>query len=245
LVDARQGEGIVVFERGMIGIALSRAGGEGSVVVAHPTPDSPAAAAGIQDGDVVLAIDGVKVGTTDEIVRHVSAHAAGQKVKVTIRRDGTEKVFEVPLVPVPAAPAANPNAAVGTSSSSGAGGSSTSSSLGGAPISVPGPAHVPPRVTAVRPDSIYIVDPEGQLRAIPVDPNDKYVEQLRSHYDSLYRNRQDATLAVPAIQIQRSDMEKKIEAIGRDVLTMRQQMEKLTEELQRLQKQLSAAPSKP
>jgi hypothetical protein len=41
-------------------------------------------------------------------------------------------------------------------------------------------------------------------------------------YDSVHNSPHEAPLTVPSIQIQRSDMEKKLEEIGRDVLTLRQ-----------------------
>ena len=83
------------------------------------------------------------------------------------------------------------------------------------------------------------------LHALLIEPGDKSLERVRKFYDSVNKARTDAPLAVPSVQIQRSDMEKKLEEIGRDVLTLRQQMEKLTEEMQRLHKQLSGSAPKP
>ncbi|HEY3966680.1 MAG TPA: PDZ domain-containing protein [Planctomycetaceae bacterium] len=240
LLEVRRGDQAVVVQRGMIGISLSRTDANAPVVVAHPTPDSPAAAAGIRDGDEVLAIDGAKVGLPEEVMRLVSRHAAGEKVKVTIRRDGKEQDFEVTLTPVPAA-----NSAGGSSNSSGSGSSSSGIGSVAAPVPATGTAQKPVKLTAIRPDSIYVVDAEGKLHAVPIEPGDKSLERVHRLYDSAAKAANDPLVAVPSIQIERSDMEKKIEQIGRDVLTLRQQMEKLTEELQRLQKQLSGGPPKP
>lgn len=243
LIEARRGEEAVVVQRGMLGIALSRSGNDGPIV-ARPTADSPALAAGIREGDEVLAIDGAKVGSPEEITRRVGAHTAGQKVKVTIRRDGAEHEFDVTLA-TPTAPTSNVNPP-GVPPSSAAGGGKGSSG-GGSPSAgntaspVPGPAvpvQKPFRVTAVKPDSIYILDAEGHLQALPIPPD------LRASYEALYKSLEGAPLAVPSIQVQRSDVEKKLGEIGRDVVGLRQQMEKLTEELQRLQKQLPGGPAK-
>ena len=46
-------------------------------------------------------------------------------------------------------------------------------------------------------------------------------------------------VSTPSIRVERSDVEKKLEQIGRDVLTLRQQMESLTDEMRRLQKELA------
>lgn len=240
LLDARRGDELAVVQRGMLGIALSRPGNEGPVV-AHPTTDSPAAAAGVRDGDEILVVDGVKVGSPEEITRLVGAHSAGQKVKLTVRRDGKELEFEVTLAQGPG---------VGSSGSGSSTGSVSGSGSGTASVATTAPKA---GWSAVRPDSIYIVDSEGKLRALPIDPADKSFESLRKFYDSVYKVPHDAVtftpkeaqVAVPSIQIQRSDVEKKLEEIGRDVLTLRQQMEKLTEEMQRLQKQLAGEKTKP
>lgn len=238
LLAARRGDGPTIVQRGFLGIALSRNDAD-SPVVAHPTPDSPAAAAGVRDGDIVLAIDGAKGGSPEEIAGLIHKYTAGQKVKVLIRREGTEQEIEVTLKAAPVA--APPVPAGGSSSSTTGGGSSSASSSGGAPGAA-APLPKPPGVSAVRPDSLYIVDAEGKLQALPVPA--EYSEQFRQYYDALSKTPQAPAVAVPSIQIQRSNMEKKLEAIGRDVLTLRQQMEKLTEEMQRLQKQLSGGAPK-
>jgi S1-C subfamily serine protease len=251
LFSARRGDGPAVVQRGMLGISLSRPGNEGPIV-AHPIPDSPAAAAGILDGDEVLAIDGVKVGSPEETARLVGKQTAGQKVKVSIRRADKEQEIDVTLAPAQAPvghpPVALPIPASGIRSalSGGGGGGALPGALkGGTPASPAAPVHNPPGVTAVRPDALYIFDAEGKLQALPIPADDKSFDQLRKHYDALYKAQHDAAVSVPSIQVQRSDLDKKLEAIGRDVLTLRQQMEKLTEELQRLQKQLSGSAAKP
>jgi regulator of sigma E protease len=55
-------------------------------------PDSAAAAAGFQPGDLVTAINGSAVGDFSDMQRIVS-ESAGETLKITIKRDGTDKVL--------------------------------------------------------------------------------------------------------------------------------------------------------
>jgi S1-C subfamily serine protease len=51
-------------------------------------PDSPAAAAGIQERDVIVAVDGTKIDKTHSLTGLLSEHQPGDKVKLTVIRDG-------------------------------------------------------------------------------------------------------------------------------------------------------------
>ncbi|MFS8147594.1 RIP metalloprotease RseP [Rhizobium sp. R635] len=65
-------------------------------VVAEVKPDSAAAAAGILPGDLLVAIDGGKVETFDDVRRYVSIRP-NQKIVVTIDRAGQK--LDLPMVP--------------------------------------------------------------------------------------------------------------------------------------------------
>ncbi|MBB4121751.1 regulator of sigma E protease [Martelella radicis] len=56
-------------------------------VVGEVVPDSPAAAAGVAPGDIMVALDGQKVGTFDAVVRYVSVRP-GVPIELTVERDG-------------------------------------------------------------------------------------------------------------------------------------------------------------
>ncbi|GGE09375.1 RIP metalloprotease RseP [Rhizobium anhuiense] len=65
-------------------------------VVAEVKPDGAAAAAGILPGDLLVAIDGNKVETFDDVRRYVSIRPS-QKIVVTIERGGEK--LDLPMVP--------------------------------------------------------------------------------------------------------------------------------------------------
>lgn len=65
-------------------------------VVAEVRPDSAAAVAGIRPGDLLVAIDGSKVSTFDDVRRYVSVRPE-QMIVIQVRRDGA--LVDVPMVP--------------------------------------------------------------------------------------------------------------------------------------------------
>lgn len=58
---------------------------------------SPAKQAGIQEGDVIVAINGVKVRTSGELQEQVNKFRPGDKVKVDIVRGNSDKSYDVTL----------------------------------------------------------------------------------------------------------------------------------------------------
>jgi putative serine protease PepD len=57
----------------------------------------PAALAGIKSGDVIVAVDGDKVTTADELIVAIRSHVPGQRVTLTYDRDGNAKTVTVVL----------------------------------------------------------------------------------------------------------------------------------------------------
>jgi regulator of sigma E protease len=62
--------------------------------VAEVRPNSPAAAAGFLPGDIVVAVDNLKIDGFDELIRLISV-SQGQPLKVTIDRQGSRRVLDV------------------------------------------------------------------------------------------------------------------------------------------------------
>lgn len=65
------------------------------VVLAGVLPDSPAAQAGLEAGDVVLAIDGHEVHDRRTLYERIWAHAAGDAVRLTVFRTNERREIDV------------------------------------------------------------------------------------------------------------------------------------------------------
>ena len=65
--------------------------------VAEVTEGSPAAAAGIQKGDIVIAMGDQEITSADGMILAVRSHAIGETVTVTVMRGNEEKTFDVTL----------------------------------------------------------------------------------------------------------------------------------------------------
>jgi len=60
-------------------------------------PDGPAEQAGLQPGDVILAIDGTAVGDSSELIVAIRSRQPGDTVRLTVRRGGDEREVTVTL----------------------------------------------------------------------------------------------------------------------------------------------------
>ena len=81
-----------------IGTASSGAGAQVSAVKAA----SPASSAGVKAGDVITAIDGTAVTTADDLTAKISAHKPGDKVTLSVTRNGATLKLDVTLGTRPA-----------------------------------------------------------------------------------------------------------------------------------------------
>ena len=70
-------------------------------LVAEVTPDSPAAKAGVRQGDVILAYGGKPVNTLRDVTRRVADTKAGDKVELTVLRKGKETTLTADIAPLP------------------------------------------------------------------------------------------------------------------------------------------------
>lgn len=66
-------------------------------IVDEPQPNSPAAKAGIQAGDVIIAVNGTQVKDSRDLARKISDTAPGTSVKLDVVRQGGPKSFDVTL----------------------------------------------------------------------------------------------------------------------------------------------------
>jgi len=94
-------------QRGYLGIALddldSRKAEEydvkvnDGVYVREFTENSAAKAGGVVKGDVIVKVDGVNVHSIPELQQSIGLHKPGDKVAITVNRDGKEKDLDITL----------------------------------------------------------------------------------------------------------------------------------------------------
>jgi serine protease Do len=70
-------------------------------LVDEPTPNSPAAKAGIEAGDVITAVNGKAIKGSRELAREVGMLAPGTSVKFDVLRQGTSKTVNLTLGEMP------------------------------------------------------------------------------------------------------------------------------------------------
>ncbi len=82
----------------VIGIAMGqhRRGGRG-VPVAEVVPGSPAAAAGVRIGDVILAVDDTEIRNGSQLLQTLAKRNAGETVRLRIAQDRGERKVDVVL----------------------------------------------------------------------------------------------------------------------------------------------------
>ena len=92
-------------ERGWLGVMIQKVtdemasalglDGAAGAIVTEVKPDGPAAAAGLRQGDVILAFDGTRVSDARTLARLVAARPAGTAAPVTVWRDRAEHALSV------------------------------------------------------------------------------------------------------------------------------------------------------
>ncbi|HNQ06110.1 MAG TPA: trypsin-like peptidase domain-containing protein [Tetrasphaera sp.] len=78
--------------------SATRAGAQ----VGEVSPNTPAQAAGLQAGDVVIAVDGTPVESRDSLIAKIRAEQVGSTVKLTVIRGGARQDVSVTLAVRPA-----------------------------------------------------------------------------------------------------------------------------------------------
>jgi putative serine protease PepD len=81
----------------VLGVSVSENDSGAGALVSAVTANSPAAQAGLQQGDVVTEFDGQAINDSDALVAAVQSHKVGDKVELKYTRDGAEKTATVTL----------------------------------------------------------------------------------------------------------------------------------------------------
>jgi serine protease Do len=78
-------------------VAPAKEAGRAGVLIREVTPDSPAAKAGLKEGDLILKVDDREVNAPEAVVNAIQGRKAGDQVKLQVLRDGKEQTVEVTL----------------------------------------------------------------------------------------------------------------------------------------------------
>jgi S1-C subfamily serine protease len=85
-----------------LGVSLGQRtdGGQGAIVTSIE-PGTPAASSGLKEGDLVVAVDGSSISGSPDLIATVRDHTPGDKVTVTVMRNGEKKDVEITLTQRP------------------------------------------------------------------------------------------------------------------------------------------------
>ncbi len=92
----RSGQGTATSPRAYLGVSTQPDITAGAAVV-DVGPGTPAASAGLQVGDVIVAIDGQQIADPDGLSTAIGAHKPGDRVTVTYQRGGARRTAQVTL----------------------------------------------------------------------------------------------------------------------------------------------------
>jgi thiol-disulfide isomerase/thioredoxin len=87
-------------QRAWLGIELAE-GPAGGVIAKHVVTSSPAGKAGVQDGDQIVAVDGVALENKKQLIARVALVGPNNPLGLKIRRGGVEHRVTAVLVPHP------------------------------------------------------------------------------------------------------------------------------------------------
>ena len=80
-----------------VGTPQNELGLPGGAGVREVSPGTAAARAGLQEGDVITRIDGTIISSSDSLVAMVRTYRPGDRVQLTILRDGTQRTVTLAL----------------------------------------------------------------------------------------------------------------------------------------------------
>jgi len=105
VVDSLEHGGVV--SRGYLGVQIQPVGQEiadglgmkstNGALVDEAQSGTPAAAAGLKSGDVIIKLNGQEVKDASDLTRHIGSMKPGDKVELSFLRDGAEKTVSITL----------------------------------------------------------------------------------------------------------------------------------------------------
>jgi putative serine protease PepD len=97
--DARIANAIIAgnpVKHAYVGVELNSASTNGAQVT-QVQPSSPGASAGLQANDVITAVNGKSVATTQGFIETVDNYAPGQTITLTVKRNGQQQSIQLKL----------------------------------------------------------------------------------------------------------------------------------------------------
>ncbi|HEX7968466.1 MAG TPA: DegQ family serine endoprotease [Stellaceae bacterium] len=140
-------------------------------LVADVTTDSPAAKAGLTQGDVILSFDGHDIGKVRDLPLVVAQTPVGEKAKVDVLRGGEKKAVDVAIGPMPENPQQVAQNDQGGDEQESSVGNTTAMGVKLAPLNeqLRRQAHVPKQVKGV---IVTAVADDSPLAALGIQPGD-------------------------------------------------------------------------
>ena len=74
---------------------------DGKVIVEAVVPDSAAAIAGVEEGDIIVALDEAPIEENFDLIYAVNQHVSGDRSKLIIERGGERLELDVTFIPLP------------------------------------------------------------------------------------------------------------------------------------------------
>ncbi|MGH2829677.1 MAG: trypsin-like peptidase domain-containing protein [Actinomycetota bacterium] len=87
--------------RPFLGIQGGNLAGNRGALIESVVSGGPAARAGIRAGDIIVAINGEKVSSMDDLIVRLSRLKVGSEAQITFERDGTRQTVKATLAPRP------------------------------------------------------------------------------------------------------------------------------------------------
>ena len=82
-------------EHAYLGVGFDRNSEE--AVIGDITPGGPAASSELQPGDRITAVDGREIASSDDLASAIDDHEPGERIELTVQRDGEQRTIEVEL----------------------------------------------------------------------------------------------------------------------------------------------------
>jgi putative serine protease PepD len=98
--DARIANAIIAghpVQHAYVGVELNANSNSGGAQISSITPGSPAETVNLQPNDVVTAINGKAISSTEQFIETVDTYSPGQKIQLTVKRGGQTKTLTLTL----------------------------------------------------------------------------------------------------------------------------------------------------